>query len=446
MDKKRLSKYVEQVFETPGDFSEWFGYYNYDTLSIDNAKMLCNRSDIDGIAVKKGMTIELGYYDIQKEEWNHVGNSDSWNWQQGSMMQWLPGDGNDGKIIYNCSKKDRLISVIYNSNTGTSSELSWPIYGITPDGKRSISLNLERSYWCRAYHYESVANKEYDTPIPTDDGIFEINLETNTRRRIVSIEDVLKMDPDPNFYSLKHWFEHIMINPQGTKFVFLHRFSPIDNVYAYDTRMIIADIDGSNLHVVKGWRDFNWSHFGWQNENSFAMYSVEITGAQKSLTNAIKSSSYNTRAALPKVKKCILNFAKTHLPDFLRRKLKGNRSCYQHYIYKDNSYVIDTKFSSKLLSIDGHPSFTKDGRFMITDTYPAPDGYRRLIVFDTCTKKSLILAELFAGLNNTPARCDLHPKLSRDNNYVVVDTAYTGKHRMIMLKLKWNDIKDLLSK
>ena len=111
MEVIELSKYLEKVFETPSnEYSEWFGYYTYDTLTTDHSKLLCNRIKVDGIRPRADLNIEIGYYDIQTGEWHHVGNSDSWNWQQGCMAQWL----NDKEIIYNSSENNHHISIIHN--------------------------------------------------------------------------------------------------------------------------------------------------------------------------------------------------------------------------------------------------------------------------------------------------------------------------------------------
>lgn len=89
MKEVKLTSYVTLLFKTGGGHSDWFGYYNYDTLNHDQTKMLCNRAPKDGVAPEKGDVIELGYYDIPSGEWYPIGCSDSWNWQQGAMMQWL---------------------------------------------------------------------------------------------------------------------------------------------------------------------------------------------------------------------------------------------------------------------------------------------------------------------------------------------------------------------
>ena len=111
----KLTDCLEVVFQTNDEHINWFGYYNYDTLNHDQTKMLCNRAQKDGVAPEKGDVIELGYYDIPSGEWHPIGYSDSWNWQQGAMMQWLPGKDNESCVIYNTSKGNHLISIIKNN-------------------------------------------------------------------------------------------------------------------------------------------------------------------------------------------------------------------------------------------------------------------------------------------------------------------------------------------
>lgn len=441
-----LSRFLDKVFETPEDEKGvWFGYYNYDTLNKAKNRLLCNKTGNDGIAVEKGMSVEIGYYDVQTGEWTKLGDSDSYNWPQGSMAQWLPDEAAHERVIYNLSKDNHIVSRIIDTSTGEERYLNYPIYGIMPKGDKSLTLNFERSYWCRAYHYESVANKEYDMPIIPEDGVFEVDLKTGEKKLILSLKTIMGLDSESDFPQMQHWLEHVMISPSGKRFVVLHRFSPIGDVYHYETRMIIANTDGTDAQVVPGWRDFNWSHFGWNGDNAFAMYSVQITGAQKALTNSMKKPSNGKVSFVNTVKRGVLSFLKRNLPSPLRRYMKGNRSGYQYFELKDGKFELTEYWQGKNLDIDGHPSFTKDGRYMVTDSYPDAEKYRRLIVFDRITHKSIIAARLYAGLYETPAKCDLHPKLCKDNNLLVVDTAYPGKHKMIVFKLNWEEIKKELS-
>ena len=129
MTKVKLTEYVKQVFQTESkDFSEWFGYYNYDTLNHNQSKLLCNRASFDGVAPQKGMYIKLGFYDLNTKQWNQIDETDSWNWQQGSMMQWLPCNGSDEKVIFNCTRNNHNTAAIYNVNTGEINEIDYILW------------------------------------------------------------------------------------------------------------------------------------------------------------------------------------------------------------------------------------------------------------------------------------------------------------------------------
>lgn len=444
MDKIKVTPFLSKVFETSGEDSEWFGYYNYDTLNYDQSKMLCNRAKFDGVAPEKGMTIELGYYELNTGEWHHIGESDSFNWQQGSMLQWMPGNGNENKVIYNRSKNGRLISTIYDIMSGKSRDLDWPIYAITPDGRKAITLNFERSYWCRAYHYQSVINPKYDVRVAEDDGIFEINIENNTLKRIIAIQDIIKLQNDPNSDKQKHWLEHIMLSKNGSKMVFLHRYSPEYNTFQYQTVMCLADVSGNNLQVITDENKYDWSHFGWQGDDGFVMYTVDNNRLGSAYKNIGRSA--NSKMSLKAVVFSLAVKLKNLLPVSIRQKLKGGRAYYQYYHLQDDGvFTMTERWEQAYFNIDGHPSFTNDGKYMITDSYPDAHNMQRLIVFDTASKKGIIVGKFYAGLNKNPASCDLHPKLCRNNNYLVIDTAYTGKHRMIVFKIDWNKIKNKIS-
>lgn len=434
MKKKVLTKYAAPIFETnAGAEAEWFGYYNYDTLNYDQTKMLCNRADMDGCAIEKGMQIEVGYYELADGSWHHIGNTDAFNWQQGAMLQWLPGKGNENKVIYNFSADNHFKSRIFDIATQEENVIDFPIYCVLPSGDKALALNYERSYWCRAYHYQSVANPAYDVQVADDDGIFEVNLQNNTVRRIVRIQDVIAMDAQPYFADAKHWLEHIMVSPDGSRFVFLHRFTL---GVGYATRICIADIDGSNLQVIAGWDKYDWSHFGWKGNDEFVIYTVESS----KLVQAVATPVMAAAAPRKTIKTRLISVAKKCIPASIRARAR--KRYYQHYRREAGSgFRLVGKYDMPALRIDGHPSFTNDCKYMVTDSYPFEDGMRHLIIMNTETGKACVIAKLHAALWGTPASCDLHPKLCGNNAFVVVDTAYTGRHRMICFKIDWEQVK-----
>ena len=433
--KKILEKYITEVFETKSDYSEWFGYYNYDVLSNDDTKMLCGRCNFDARSIKADDKLELGYYDLTTGTWNRISETDSFNWQQGSMLQWLPG--NDNKLVYNVTNDNHFGSVIQDIVTGDKRLFNYPIYCVTPDGKKAITLNYERSYWCRAYHYQTVINKDYDVRVADDDGVFSLDFSNNTITRIIDINDVIALDKQADFDKARHWLEHIMISPSGTRFVFLHRFSYGS---AYETRICIADIDGNNLQLVDGWKKNFWSHIGWRTDDSFVVYSVKRNSFQASYAKGVQKAKSN-KSLMTIVNKAVHTIIPKALKDFLKPKEKG----YELFQLINGRFEMVEFYQGELLNIDGHPSFTKDGRYMITDSYPDKNGFQRLIIYDTETKKGVQVALFEAPLSGNPASCDLHPKLSSDNMFIAVDTACNGKHQMMLFRVLWDNIKTEIS-
>ena len=246
------------------------------------------------------------------------------------------------------------------------------------------------------------------------------------------------MDEQSDFKTAKHWLEHIMLNNAGDRIAFLHRFSYCS---AYRTRLFICGIDGDNLQIIDGWKDNDWSHFGWERKSGVChLFRKAKRFSGKLLPKQVQKSS-GKRSLMSLVNLMV------HLPILcdIKDRLKPNLRYYRMYEETDGKYNFVCNYDDKLLSIDGHPSFTADGRYMITDSYPDAEGFQRLIVFDTATKKALLLARMYAPFYGTPANCDLHPKLSNGSRLVVVDTVYTGKHKMVAFEIKWEKIKEKIS-
>ena len=429
--------FVTKEFETNSKFfSEWFGYYNYDVIDVSGKKMLCGRVSFDGRSISSDDTVELGWYNIESGEWNYIGESDSFNWQQGAMLQWIPTERN--KVAFNCSNKNHFFTSIIDISSKEKRTIPFPVYCITPDGKQSISLNYERSYWCRAYHYAPIQNKKYDVDVAEDDGIFSVNLQTGYIKRIIAIQDVIKKDWDPCFANAKHWFEHIMINKSGTRIVFLHRFVTKGSL-SYNTRICLSDIDGKNLKIIQGWKTKLWSHFGWKGNDSFVIY------CQKRNKLQYEIAAKNEKKTNHGFKYVIKTIVKKITPPFIREIFWPKKSFYEQYDFIDGEFIRTCVYDQRIFDIDGHPSFTKDGKYMITDSYPDKRGYQRLIIFNTETKKGIIVAKIFAPLSHTPASCDLHPKVCFNDTKIVVDTAYTGKHKMVLFNINWDVIRKKIS-
>ena len=63
------------------------------------------------------------------------------------------------------------------------------------------------------------------------------------------------MNEGPNY------LEHLMVNPSGTQFAFLHRWKNFGGIYA---RLYVADTDGKNIKIINN--SGRMSHFCWKND------------------------------------------------------------------------------------------------------------------------------------------------------------------------------------
>lgn len=425
-----LSNIVKPVFSTPETFSHWFGYYNITPMDLSSNKLLAHRVTFDGRAITTDDVAEIGWFDLKDGSWHSLGKTNAFNWQQGSMLQWLQTGKND-EIIFNDVENGQFVARIVSIDGIEKKKIPWPVYGVTPDGKTSISLEFERSYWCRAYHYESIKDPKWDVRIAEEDGLFQVNLETGAVKRIISIQTILQYDYDPVFETSKHWLEHVMINPSGNRFVFYHRFSEGDS---FRTRIFTANINGSDIYLLPDWRDSKWSHLGWKDDKGFVVFGIKRLLAGKTYETLSKKSGVFGHI-LRKIYRILVS---PYVGQRTHHKIAASS---QYQIYHDKNVLLGG-YSKGMLINDGHPSFTEDGRYMLTDTYADDQGYRFLLLYDTKRDKLLELGKFYSPFNNCDYRSDLHPRFSPDYNFVVIDSAHSGKHQMIVLRLDWGLIKN----
>jgi hypothetical protein len=431
-----LSTYVELSFSTSDDASYKFGYYNYCPLSRDNNKLLAHRFLFEGRPVRKEDHIEIGYFDLLNNKWVCISTTSAFNWQQCSMLQWLGPDFNT-RIIFNDADitANKFISKIIDINTLEEKVISRAIYAVDPLGKFSISLNFERSFFTRAYSYVSVIDQSWNELIPEKDAILYVDLEKNTSHELINIKSLIKdYSKVEDWRDYSHWFEHIMLNPSGNRFAFYHRFG---NNLNYETRCLTANVDGSEIWLQKLSNNESISHLGWLDD--FVYYIFTYVQSKISTTwvgeniKPIKSKWYIT---------FYRKYIKRFVPRFfLMITLPDSKSFYVKIIDKHGT---GGKLKLSPINLDGHPSFTKDRKHMLTDTYPDKNGYRNLLLYNLELDKTIILGRFSSFYNNCDWRADLHPRFSDDNNKIVIDTNNNGFHKIIVLDIKWDEIKKIL--
>ena len=101
-------------------------------------------------------------------------------------------------------------------------------------------------------------------------------------------------------------------------------------------------------------------------------------------------------------------------------------------------------YCNSLLTEDGHPQISSDGKYLITDTYSNENGYQKLLLYDLNKKKLYTLGEfkLADYLITNGLKYDLHPRWSLDGSYINIDSSHEGSRQNYVINVE-NLIKKL---
>jgi hypothetical protein len=434
MQKIKLYNGTKLFFQTPDDgYSYFFGYYDKCPLNKKGDKLLAHRVSFDGRDVTAEDMADVGYFDLRKGSFVKIGETKAFNWQQGAQLQWLPPDFEE-KIIYNDRRNGKFVSVIYNLKTGEEKIIEFPIYVIHPKGKYALAVNYERLYFCRpGYNYQGVVNKKWDVPYHKEDGIFKVNLETGEVKQIVSTEDIVKVNPTEEILNSNNWLEHMMFNPSGNRFMFLHRW----NVKGVDyTRLFTANgEDGSDIFMFPDAKFY--SHADWKNNKEFAIWTLE----PKLLNSKINSSVSAVKKSV--ILKWPLKMFYRGFKKILPKKITERISPISKLLlFKDKTWdyevIIDDIFER-----NGHITWSKNKRYLLNDTYQDRDNYRHLMLYSIARKEIIMLGKFYSTYNDCGYRCDLHPRFSWDERYVIIDSAHQRRRKILILELS-EEIRECL--
>jgi hypothetical protein len=320
--------------------------------------------------------------DMETMELRPLARTRAWNFQQGCMAHWL---GGGPRIIYNDLRKGRFVSVILDTVSGEEARtLPHPVSAVSPDGKEAISLNFARLRHTRTdYGYGGPGqDARMEEPFPDDDGLFRVDLETGRAERIVSIAQVKALVPEVPPGGVEY-FNHTLFSRDGSKVFWLARATPKRN-----TTALTVNRDGTDLRRCFP-DEWGGSHFDW------------LDGDTLMITAKYQGQVYG-------------HILFTVGQDDYRRLGKG------------------------LLDYDGHGTFSPDGRWMVTDTYP--EGALReqkLFLMDMATEAVLPLGRYAQPPEFTGHwRCDLHPRWSPRGSLIGFNSTHSGTRQVYVLRLQ----------
>lgn len=360
----------------------FFGYYDKSPLSPNGDYIIYHESSRDTQKKpSKSEGIDVVLFSVKENKEVKRFNTFTYNWQQGAKLMWV----DDSSFIYNDFNSDKkcfVAKLVKVNQECKSIEVDYPIYDV--HGDVGLTLSFKRlNKIMPDYGYRSLnGSGEFHYG---EEGITKIDLKNKTSHLLLSIDKVINLHKSPSMVNAEHWFNHIMISPNGEHFIFLHRW--IKGGVKNDA-LIVSDINGKHVKCLAD--DGMVSHCCWDGNNTVLA--------------------------------------------FMRTKEIGDK----YYSIDIKSGRIDP-FGESLIDKfgDGHPS--SHGDMVIFDTYPDRGRMKHLYRFNKTKNELEELGEFHESLKfYGETRCDLHPKVSYDGTKVFIDSVHEGKRRLYMLNLSEN--------
>jgi hypothetical protein len=417
---RKINTPIHQI--TRGPDQHFFGYYDKCPWNGDETLMLTIAIPSKS-AIRQGQPADIGTIDLKNDnKIDILAKTFTWNWQQGAMLEWLPGS-NDRKIIYNNRQKNRFVSVILDITSGKKRTLPLPVGAISHNGKHALSINYARLYDTRRdYGYFGLKDPWRNEQQPSADGIHLMDIATGKFNLILSLKQIAEHDTVTSSQNVKHWVNHVSFNPCDTRFCFLHRFE-IPKVARFGTRLFTANLDGTDLRCL--WSN-HVSHFYWLDENSILAWAVKqpmATGLNSAKLTALSilkrhDGLYKRLKMFPAMRSRVYGGA-----FFMFRDITSDEPSYR-------------TVGEKILTEDGHCSYSPDKSWILMDTYPDINANRHVILYNESRKECFDIARLYSPPELTgPLRCDLHARWNHDGTQVCVDSAHEGIRQMYLLNV-----------
>lgn len=381
---------ITRISPDDKDHEYFFGYYDKSPWDITDRYMLCMRandtwSDVSPKEIADILLIDTQKNEDDKDRVKKIAVTRAWNVQQSCMLQWL-GPDFSSRVLYNDYRNGKYVSVILTLDTMEERVIPAPVYSVFADGKFALTLDFSRLYNLRpGYGYYNVPEKTKDVALPDATAIWKVDLETGEVTDLLKYTDFANFQPRPEMKEegSVHKVNHIMLSPNGKRFMVLYRWFCGQRKY---TRLVTCNVDGTDMYVLSD--DDMVSHCFWKNDSEILAFENKHNGG----------------------------------PGYYLMKDKT-----QEYIH------CWPQFSN-----DGHPSYSPDGSLIVTDSYPdrARVASINLMDGDETKKENKTIARVFAPFKyDNDTRCDLHPRWNHAGDKICFDSIFEGHRGLYVVDL-----------
>lgn len=356
----------------------FFGYYDK-CCDMDN-KVIYHQNDYS--STKKPSPFEpcnLFVKNLNDGQVVKIDSTSAYNWQQGCRIHWVSGD----LILYNVynDKSEQYNAILWSySKRQIIKQYALPVQESKNDNY-FLSINYRRLWNMRPdYCYRCIPKMSTKELSDMDnDGIWKVDMGSGRSQLIHTLSDVINVDFRDQFLHSNHNVNHLMISPDGSRFIFVHR--NYEHKKRFD-RLMLSDF--KNIKVLID--EHYVSHCCWIDNTTILGYLMS----------------------------------------------NGKKGFY--FINVDTLMVKKCDAMSNINTGDGHPSF--NGEMVVFDTYPNKSRLQRLYLYDL--KKDILypLIEVYQSTKyKDETRCDLHPRFSKDGKKIYFDTVRNNHRELCWINI-----------
>ncbi len=391
----------EIVKLTTGPKYHWFGYYDKQQVSADGRYALGMEVGFQYRSPNENDVINIGMVDLQDQnKWIEIGKCKAWGWQQGCMLQWVPGSSEE--VIWNDREGDQFVARHYNLRTKKTRTLPRAIYTLSPDGQFAMCADFSRIDNMRlGYGYKGGKDLFGKEKSPEKAGIHKMELKTGKSKLVISLDQIAKMPHQGVSVEDKwHYFNHLLVSPDSKRFIFLNRYRDFyltpemkaeENAYAkyvrgnYTTRMFTADVNGGDVYELD--RSGRTSHFIWRDPD--------------------------------------------HVLAWTKHEDQNG-----FFLFEDETRNVSW-VGKGVMTQNGHQTYlpNTNNEWILNDTYPdREDRKQTLYLYHVPTGRKVVIGRFYQPPESTDEwRCDLHPRFSLDGRTVIFDSTHGGDGRQMYM-------------
>jgi hypothetical protein len=264
-----------------------------------------------------------------------------------------------------------------------------------------------------------------------------MDLASGEHHLIVSVAQIAAIQRKPSMDGATHRFNHLVFNPDDSRFAFLHRWRPATSSARPSARRRLRGALRGLRSLAAGEDDYSGLTLAGRLRAGVAglrrVTSRNYGAGDPGLTRLLTASPDGSDVTILADDDMVSHFDWRDTRHILAWARHRGRDGF--YLFQDCTGAAEI-IDSEAMARDGHCSYSPDParRFILNDTLPDRERGIDLYVYDTCERRRIEVGRYFSppSLIND-FRCDLHPRWSRDGRSICFDSAHEASRQLYVI-------------